>query len=109
MVVFAIRDRITGSEGTVRNIIVGLQQECGEWQLLRDWQIIKLLKPLAEKPRSQLFDVTPEWDKNLTELHLDAKKIIESRLKELDLPFQLPEVESLACLIPGISPNKSSG
>lgn len=56
---------------------MGLQQECGEWQLLRDWQIIKLLNPIAEKPRSQLFDVTPEWEQNVTELHLDAKKIIE--------------------------------
>jgi superfamily II DNA or RNA helicase len=109
LVVFAIRDRITGSEGAVRNIIVGLQQECGEWKLLRDWQIIKLLNPIAEKPRSKLLDVTPEAEQDKTKLLLDAKQIIESRLKELDLPFQLPVVESLACLIPGSSQDKSKG
>ena len=88
---------------------MGLQQECGEWKLLRDWQIIKLLNPIAEKPRSKLLDVTPEAEQDKTKLLLDAKQIIESRLKELDLPFQLPVVESLACLIPGSSQDKSKG
>jgi hypothetical protein len=45
--------------------------------------------------------------KDKTELLLNAKHIIESRLKELDLPFQLPVVESLACLMPDMSQNKS--
>ncbi|MEI6260209.1 MAG: hypothetical protein WCR46_09915 [Deltaproteobacteria bacterium] len=39
IVIFALRDRITGSSGTVRTVIVGLQQhEEGVWVMLRDME-----------------------------------------------------------------------
>jgi len=50
LVVFAVPDRITGSDGPVRTVIVGARQSGdGTWGLLRDWELIKLLNPLADK------------------------------------------------------------
>jgi len=102
LVVFALRDRITGSQGAIRRVIVGLQKnETGEWTTLRDWEVIKLLNPAADKPRSGVFDVSPSREVNVMNLLLDAERILESRLNQLDLPFHLPTIERLACLVPG--------
>jgi hypothetical protein len=46
LAVFAVRDRITSSDGPVRTVIVGAtQDEDGKRDLLRDWELIKLLNP----------------------------------------------------------------
>lgn len=101
LVVFAVRDRITGSEGAVRTNIVGLQQrECKVWDLLRDWQIIKFLNPIADRPRSQVLGGGKRMEQEITALLGEAQKHLESRIEDLDLPFRLPVIESLACLVP---------
>jgi SNF2 family DNA or RNA helicase len=102
LAVFAVRDRITGSDGPVRTVIVGtMQDEDGKWGLLRDWELIKLLNPLADKPRSQVFAAETGTEKGVMGLLAAAQQHVESHLDELDLPFKLPTVERLACLVPG--------
>jgi hypothetical protein len=97
LVVFAVRDRITCLEGAVRTIIVGLQQrEGGMWEVLRDWEILKFLNPIADKPRSQMPGVAPRMEREITALLADAQKQLESRMEKLDIPFRLPAIESLA-------------
>ncbi len=102
LVVFALRDRITGSEGAVRKVVVGLQheEETG-WKLLRDWEVLKLLNPAADKPRSTVFDADPTDKLDALKLLSEAKQALESCVDRLDLPFQLPVIERLACLLPG--------
>jgi hypothetical protein len=117
LVIFALRDRITGSEGAIRKVIVGLYHgEGAEWKMLRDWELLKLLNTAADKPRSAVFDVTPKEDLDLADLLSRVEQDLESRLDELDLPFRLPVIERLACLIPGdgmsglpILPNEDRG
>ena len=59
------------------------------------------LNPLADKPRSLVFaGAYPAYDV-AADLMADARQYIESQLDALDLPFSLPAVESLACLVPG--------
>ena len=102
LVVFALRDRITGSEGTVRKIVVGLQRnEDASWSVLRDWEVLKLLNLAADRPRSTVFDVKPTRQVDVAALLSEATRHLESRLDELDLPFQLTEIEQLACVVPG--------
>jgi hypothetical protein len=101
LVVFALRDRITSSEGTVRTVIVGLQRsDDGQWRILRDWELIKLVNPMADKPRSAVLGVDPSTELETAALLADAEAYLERRLGELDLPFRLPAIETLACLMP---------
>ena len=98
--VFRVRDRITGSDGPVRAVVVAAQaSEDGAWTLFRDWELIQRLNPLADKPRSPvLTDARPASD--VTALMADARAYVESQIGALELPFTLPTVESLACLVP---------
>jgi superfamily II DNA or RNA helicase len=102
LVVFALRDRVTGAEGAVKKVVVGVKgtPEDG-WTLLRDWEIIKLLNPLADKPRSRSFEVAARGGLAPSDVLEGAEKHLEASLGSLDLPFRLPAIESLACLVPG--------
>jgi len=107
LVVFALRDRITGAEGVVRKVVVGLQRGEGpEWKLVRDWELLKLLNPAADKPRSNVFDVKSKGGVDTENLLHEAEVALEARLNELDLPFRLPAIERLAMLVPG-EPDKT--
>jgi superfamily II DNA or RNA helicase len=101
LVTFLIRDKITGSDGTVRKVLVGLLGEAdGSWTLLRDWEVLKLLNPVADKPRRSIFNADPKADVNVEEMIIKAEQALESRTNELDLPFRLPTVDRLAMLVP---------
>jgi len=99
--VFSVRDRITGSDGPVRAVVVAAQRDGdGAWSLVRDWELIRHLNPLADKPRSPVFtDVHPAYD--VADLMAEAQQYVVSRIDALELPFALPAVESLTCLVPG--------
>jgi hypothetical protein len=104
LAVFALRDRITGTEGAVRKVIVAMQRcEGTKWKLLLDWQLLNLLNPTADKPRSSVFDVPPKQEVDVPSLLEEAERELGSRLKEIDLPFQLPAIECIACLLPAHS------
>ena len=98
--VFSVRDRITGSDGPIRAIVVAAQSAPdGTWNLIRDWELMQRLNPLADKPRSLVFsDTRPAYA--VSDLLANAREYVESQLDALDLPFTLPTVESLACLVP---------
>ena len=99
--VFTVRDRITGSDGPVRSVVIGVERVREDtWQLLRDWELVKRLNPLADKPRSLVFaDAHPGQD--VADVMATARQYVESQIDALDLPFSLPAVENLACLVPG--------
>ena len=102
LVVFALRDRITGSGGAVRKVVVGVQRnDDAAWRLLRDWEVLRLLNPAADSPRSAPFQAKPTKELDVSEVLADAEQSLKLRLDELELPFRLPAIEQLACLIPG--------
>ena len=98
--VFRVRDRITGSDSPIRAVVVAAQTGAdGDWNLIRDWELIHRLNPLADKPRSFAFtDTEPALD--VSDLVVSAQQYVESQIDALDLPFALPTVDSLACLVP---------
>ena len=102
LVVFTIQDRITGTDGTIRRIVVGLlRREGTSWELLRDWEVLRLLNPVADRPRSAAFDSEPVEEFDIPTIVATAERTLRLRLDELDLPFQLPDIEQLSCLVPG--------
>ena len=102
--VFSVRDRITGSDGPIRAVVVAAQSAPdGTWNLIRDWKLMQRLNPLADKPRSPVFSGTrPAYA--VSDLLASARQYVESQVGALDLPFRLPAVEGLACLVPGEAP-----
>ena len=98
--VFSVHDRITGSDGPIRAVVVAAQSDAdGDWNLIRDWELVHRLNPLADKPRSFLFrDTEPALD--VSDLFASARQYVASQIDALDLPFVLPTVENLACLVP---------
>ena len=99
--VFSVRDRITASDGSIRAVVVAVQSGAGgNWTLNRDWEIVKRLNPLADKPRSPVFTDADSAD-DVSDLMTSARNFVVSQIDSLDLPFTLPTVESLACLVPG--------
>jgi len=102
VMVFAIRDRITGEQGAVRKVIVGMELVApGDWTPLRDWELLKKLNSFAERPRSPVFDAARPDVVDAAGLLAAAEAALKPRLQEFDLPFRLPSVERLACLLPG--------
>ncbi len=98
--VFSVRDRITGSEGPIRTAVAAAEpDDAGGWTLLRDWELMRRLNELADRPRSPIYEDAGFMHGVTTPL-VDAREFVESRLQELDLPFKLPSVEGLACLVP---------
>jgi len=109
LAVFAVRDRITGTDGPVRTIIVGATQNPdGAWQVLRDWELIKFLNPFADRPRSPTLLTETRTERGVADLIAAAEHHVKSHLHELDLPFKLPTIERLACLVPG-TPTAADG
>ena len=100
--VFSVHDRITGSDGPIRAVVVAAQSSTdGGWNLIRDWELVHRLNPLAGKPRSFVFtDAEPALD--VSEVITSAQRYVISQIDTLDLPFVLPTVESLACLVPAV-------
>ena len=98
--VFSVRDRITGSDGPVRSVVVAARSSGdGAWTLVRDWELMMLLNPLADKPRSLVFaDAHPAH--NTLNVMADARQYVISQIAGLGFPFAVPTVESLACLVP---------
>ena len=98
--VFAVRDRITGADGPIRTVVVGARfSDDGAWTLLRDWELMLYLNRLADKPRSPvLADGHPTHD--VADLMTPARQYVESQVDALELPFTLPAIETLACLVP---------
>ncbi len=99
--VFTVRDRITGSDSSVRAVLVAAQSSGdGAWDLIRDWELIQRLNPFADRPRSLTFtDARPTHD--VVDMMGDAHAHVVSQIDSLELPFELPVVENLACLVPG--------
>ena len=100
--VFTINDRITGMEGAVRKVVVGMRKnKNADWELLRDWELLLLLNPLADKPRSNAFRAGCKCDVDPAQLLNEAGNELEAFFPNLDLPFKLPTVERLAMLVSG--------
>ena len=108
--VFALQDRITGSDGAVRRVVAGVKRETGgDWSLVRDWELVKLLNGAADKPRSAIFNASAETSVDPIALLASAEAALSGLLNELELPFQLPMIEPLAMLLPGTPTDAADG
>ena len=97
--VFVVRDRVT--EYDVRPVVVGAQQnDGGGWTLCRDWELLKMLNPIANRPRSLTGEPTPA-SLDGQSLLAEAREAVESDARS-NSDFKVPAVEDLAGLLPAL-------
>jgi hypothetical protein len=103
LLVFRCYDRITGNPAQPKAIICGALHDKGEFRVLKDWQVLRLLNELAERAKS-MADV--ESAQNIGEsgdaqILSRAESLLREAFPSLDLPFRQPDLELLG-IITGI-------
>jgi ERCC4-related helicase len=102
VLIFQIADRVTGEEGTVRMVIVGVEIEPeGSGVFLKDWELLERLNDITSGcPVKAKSSLAPK-DLEQVETALRANhEVVRERLPELALPFKVPEIEPVAILWP---------
>ena len=95
--VFVVRDRVT--EYDVRPVVVGAKQnDRGAWTLRRDWEVLKMLNPLADRPRS-LMGAPALAPLDGQSLLTEAREAVVAHTRT-NSDFKVPVVEDLAGLLP---------
>ncbi|MTI13159.1 DEAD/DEAH box helicase [Sansalvadorimonas verongulae] len=98
LVVFNVRDRVTGSESTVRIATVGvLANQEGRFELLKDEVLVHTLNRIL---RMKGGEVEGGTSLDNSESLAGATDFLRQNIGELGLPFSLPEAEA-AVLIEG--------
>ena len=102
--VFRIEDRVTGTGGQIRSVVVG-EESSGdglEPTVLADWKLVRRLNGLVPVPRPMgpiATSTPPEPD--VVRRFLDqGLAAIPGQLKAMDLPFRFPTITLLAILWP---------
>jgi len=99
LAVYRIFDRVTTRDGNVRQIIVGI--ESGQDNILQDWQIFDLCNQLLKTKKNTVEQKHEYAPKELHEFIARNEKIVKAKIKDLMIPFVVPEVQPLALLLPG--------
>ena len=95
--VFVVRDRVT--EYDIRPVVVGAKQnDRGGWTLCRDWEVLRMLNHLADRPRSLMGEPAPA-SLDGKSLLVEAREAVESDART-NSHFKVPAVEDLAGLLP---------
>jgi hypothetical protein len=100
VLIFQIADRVTGEEGTIRMVIVGVEIEPeGSGVFLKDWELLERLNDITSGcPVKAKGSLAP---KDLEQSALRANhEVVRESLPELALPFKVPEIEPVAILWP---------
>jgi len=102
LAIYLVRDGVTDQAGSVRRVLAGVARADQGDQVLMDWQVLKALNLLLDRPRSPALQASaglPEAAE-LTALLEAGRRLLESELGRLNLPFRLPVIEDAALLWP---------
>ncbi|AVD70405.1 DEAD/DEAH box helicase [Desulfobulbus oralis] len=96
LAVWAAFDRITSQEGYIHQMVIGISEE----RLFKDWEVIDLLnKALPMKPLEAATVGHCDADQLLRFLD-KARTTLQTKLPEMKLPFDVPEIRLLCLLAP---------
>ena len=100
--VFLVNDRVTTTGATVRSVIAGVVMYESEFQLIRDWEVLRDFNIVLEK-RTLRRDEAPlraaDAD-NLNLLSESAVNFLKQNLEILELPYSQPEITLVAAVVP---------
>jgi hypothetical protein len=91
LVLFKVFDRVTDTDRTLRQVIVGVELGESE-QVLPDWRIVQLLNRAIELRHSRENRPPPsDAGTDVAGLVERAHQVLQSTLSTLDLPFRIPD------------------
>ncbi len=97
------RDRITSTGESIRFLVFGLTKDSIGWKVLKDWELIKILNPLAYKYQLHRKTYSPEIPlKGMKREILEVIEYFTETGSYNSLPFKVPHIEIEAILLPGI-------
>ena len=102
ILIFKIEDRITGQMGQMQRVVVGVEHRGDQAIFMRDWELLESLNKICDKSATilKLPDETETNYDNYHDIISNAQKSIERELPQLQLPFQLPNIELVGVLLP---------
>lgn len=101
ILVYTVRDRVTGEGKAVRYITVAIEQHPNGLKMLNDWRLLKLINswPLNRQFLTRQAD-RPENASTLTVLVQDAENFITGEIEKIEHGFQYPTWEMAAAIWP---------
>jgi len=112
IIVFRATDRITGSGGQVRYVVIGIEvsSDAQGRSLLCDWRLLLRLNELVTSKRPRNQPPTKDFPKPevVRELVFRAESVLSREVPSLDLPFRFPTLDLLAVLWPDTAETHSS-
>lgn len=103
LLIFRCFDRITGNATQPKSIICGLLFEQNQVQVLKDWEVLRLLNELAALSKipaeTEPMDPVPPGDQSILS---EAEKKIREAFPSFALPFRQPDIELLG-IISGVT------
>ena len=100
LLIYRISDRVTTRSGVLSS--VRMPEDNAGMTLLRDWELLLHLNKISESRGVRRADVSESPDDiNVVEGSLvRALTFVETQLSSLSLPFEVPDISSLAILWP---------
>ena len=100
LLVFRSYDLVTGNPAQPKSIILGVISKAGSVQLVKDWQVLKLLSTLASSIRSTTDTETPSNAVLPGERRIltQAEALLREAIPTLNLPFRQTELELLGII-----------
>ena len=96
------RDRITNTGESIRFLMFGLTKDSLGWIVLKDWEMIKMLNPIVSKYQLHRKEYKPALTTDRMSIELnEAVKFFIGTQSYSDLPFKVPQIESIAVVCCG--------
>jgi superfamily II DNA or RNA helicase len=100
LAIFAVRDRITDSSKTAKSFIAGTAcSREGVLTFLQDWEVIKLLNKVADKPRGQALYAEPHSVNGVESFITKAEDAVIKFVKNTDTSISMPSIEIIALFV----------
>lgn len=107
LVMYRIRDRVTGEQRTVRSAVVAMELDEGAPEkdtVLKDWELLERLNELVGTRSFRSESSLPPEDVTAVGQAIDrGMSRLRMEVSSLGLPFRFPEIEPLAVLWPAAS------
>jgi superfamily II DNA or RNA helicase len=112
LIVYQIRDKVTGEQRTVRSVTLAVEIDEGEQGadvLLKDWELLEKLNGLVGGRGFRAKGSAPPGDMKCVEGALNrGMSLVRDSATALGLPFRIPEIEPLIVLWPLSGSGKES-